>query len=475
MSVSCLPTSSPQLLSARLQTKDTPFRESQWSAKTGQVLPSLSSGGFSKRTRTASISSIDTIRVTPGKKKPASKKRARADDSFSHVEFHQTSQRRIRHRKDSLETAQGSANSVIAFPVVPDDAPDRHAPYNENSPRNGKKKGMERKFAPSGHCAPLVALTADNQAANSPSKLHIPPPTAIRQAPPPPLISYTVRSRLQSMKRPLPRPSSPSHHVTNPSSYRCSGFEPLPDHLQDWQPSSAPNFFSDDEYGVGTPSSPGTEWRDRCGHISPGISDLDLTIAFHKKQPFFDVWDLPDNIHIAVPATLHLTLKNPREWNEISSEPDLRYIDIKASTFDYRPLSEYFPPEYTVAYNGASSIEYADPSIVPADLTRGIIVNKKWHSSGSRSRFRESLITNYGRLPDDSIGADQEDVSQKRGWFFKFMIPIPSWVLRQGNTRAFTVEASAWAGGLDDGGLIRGDTELVISHLRSEREMVKGR
>lgn len=54
------------------------------------------------------------------------------------------------------------------------------------------------------------------------------------------------------------------------------------------------------------------------------------------------------------------------------------------------------------------------------------------------------------------------------------MIPIPSWVLRQGNTRAFTVEASAWVGGLDKGGLIRGDTELVVSHLRSEREMVGG-
>jgi len=273
-------------------------------------------------------------------------------------------------------------------------------------------------------------------------------------------------------------PTSPAHRTIMHSAYRTYGFDPLPAYLQDWQPPCTPYVLSDDEdtYDGAAPSS--DSWKDEWDNTHPGMSDLDLSISFHKKQPFFDVWDLPDDIYIAVPARLHLTLKKPQQWKELS-EPDLRYIDIRCNTFEYRSPLDYYPPEYSVSYNGASSTEYADPTIVPADLSRGVIVNRKWNKSfpGNKIRFKESLITNYGRLPDDSIGEvqgeDDDDSISKRGWFFKFMIPIPSWVLRQGNTRAFTVEAAAWVGGLDEGGLLRGDTELVISHLRSEREMIK--
>jgi hypothetical protein len=440
-------------LSAKQQSKNTLIN----STNTSQVLITDETV-TPKRTRTSSTSSVDTIRASSGKKKF---KRARASEPSSNGGYDQNSledMRRGRQRKSSTSTTEAVRGNV-AFPTFSDEI---------TTPQQKEIRGKEdvqRKVTPPklnpGHAAPSVAVTSITRVSS--------PPTAIRHAPPPPIVT-TTRSRVLSI-----RPSLPAHR-------RPSGFEPLPMHLQDWQPHSASYSFSDDEGSVYDGEVLGAPWKDQDDMIHPGVSDLDLSISFHKRQPFFDVWDLPDDIYIAVPARLHLSLRNHRQWEEISSEPNLRYIDIKCHTFDYRPLSEYFPPEYSVSYNGASSTEYADPSVIPADLTRGIIVNMKWHKTypGSRIYLKESLITSHGRLPDDSSieTHDEEDndatAISKQGWFCRFMIPIPSWVLRQGNTRAFTVEASAWIGGLDDGGLVRGDTEFVISHLRSEREMAKG-
>ncbi|KAJ4482339.1 hypothetical protein J3R30DRAFT_3458584 [Lentinula aciculospora] len=452
--------------SAKLQTKTTLLANTR-TMNTTETITLLTTSEIvgSKRARTTSTSSVDTIRISCGRKKStSSKKRARADEPSSSSDRDQNlleNIRRTRQRKLSTDTVRTLESPSVAFPTFSDTPTRTSSPRNDTissiSKRTDERKATPPKLNP-GKTAPSVAVTP------------------VRHAPPPPIVA--MRNRVSSIKNPSSRPTSPA---VVPSNYRPTGFEPLPSHLQEWQPSSIHYMLSDDEGSAydDRSSSPVAAWKDDWDNGHPGMSDLDISICFHKKQPFFDVWDLPDDIYIAVPARLHLTMKNTQRWKELPSEPDIRYIDIKCNTFEYRPLSEYYPPEYSVSYNGASSTEYADPAIVPADLTRGIIVNKRWNKtlSGNRIHFKESLITNFGRLPDDSIDThskyDHDSIS-KQGWFFKFMIPIPSWVLRQGNTRAFIVEASIWIGGLDDGGLLHGDSELVISHLRSEREMVKG-
>ncbi|KAJ3760595.1 hypothetical protein EV360DRAFT_81015 [Lentinula raphanica] len=463
--VPCPPTSL-QPPSAKPQTKTTLLANTR-TMNTPEASPLLNIGDLtgSKRARTTSTSSVDTIRISPGKKKSTSKKRARASEPSSNGGDDQNGlehDRRIRPRKSSAPSTnvvQAVEPSAVAFPTISSILEQTALPGTGNDSSLHKKKD-ERKITPPrlnpGKTAPSVAVTS------------------VRHAPPPPIISNLVRARVISIQKPSSRPSSPALVA------RPTGFEPLPDHLQEWQPRSTHYMHSDDEGSAfgDRASSPAGAWKDQWNE-HPSISDLNISICFHKKQPFFDVWDLADDIYIAVPARVHLTVKNPHQWKELPPEPDLRYIDIRCNTFDYRPLSEYYPPEYTVCYTGTSSTEYADPSIVPADLSRGIIVNKRWNKTcpGTKILFKESLITNYGRLPDDSIethGEDDDDLISKSGWFFKFMIPIPSWVLRHGNIRAFTIDASVWIGGLDDGGLLRGDAELVISHLRSEREMVKG-
>ncbi|THU90403.1 hypothetical protein K435DRAFT_271407 [Dendrothele bispora CBS 962.96] len=212
------------------------------------------------------------------------------------------------------------------------------------------------------------------------------------------------------------------------------------------------------------------------------------------------------------PARIHLTVKDAHRWTgySLSPEPDVRYIDIRCNSFEYRtypaaasstarnPNTPFIlPPEYAVTYTGTSSTEYSHNSIAPIDLSRGIVVNKKWHKTfpGNKALpHREQLISTYNMLPDDSIesvvgeGDGEEDhVVMRRGWYFKFLIPIPMWVVRIGNSRAFTVEAKVWVGptgsedtsnyygeeAVPEGGLLRQETEMVISHLRSEEEMAK--
>jgi hypothetical protein len=215
---------------------------------------------------------------------------------------------------------------------------------------------------------------------------------------------------------------------------------------------------------------------------------------------------------VGVPARIHLTVKDPHRWTgySLAPEPDVRYIDIRCNSFEYRsypvpatltprhPQTPFIlPPEYAVSYTGTSSSEYSANSTAPIDLTRGIVVNKKWHKTFPGNKIfphRERLISTYNLLPDDSIESvvgeaegDEDHVVMRRGWYFKFLIPVPMWVVRMGNSRAFTIEASIWIGptagedhasyygddSIPEGGLLRQETEMVISHLRSEEEMAK--
>ncbi|GAW02264.1 glycoside hydrolase family 17 protein [Lentinula edodes] len=332
----------------------------------------------SKRARTISTSSVDTIRINSGKKKStSSNKRARASEPSSGSGCDQNileDIRRIRQRKSSTysaDTIRAPESSAVTFPIFCD-PPERTSPQSETPSTAASKKKDPRKVTPPqlnpGKTAPSVAVTS------------------VRHAPPPPIITNLVVPAMIKHRR-------KSQHG------KINGIMCIPECQILRSPSAFTRNSLSSTYGI-------------C---------------------------------LMIPARLHLTLKNPQQWKELPSEPDIRYIDIKCNTFEYRPLSEYYPPEYSVSYTGASSAEYADPAIVPADLTRGIIVNKRWNKTfpGNKFHFKESLITNFGRLPDDSINThskDDGDSISKRGWFFKFMIPIPSWVLRQGNTRAFIVE-----------------------------------
>lgn len=280
--------STSQLLPAKLQTKHTLLSSSRTSS-----LDELRH----TRTRTTSTSSIDTIRVSP-KKKSSSKKRARASEESSSTtdtdhDLRDQDIRRTRQRKlstDTVQVADIAPATAVAFPSLPDPPSDPSTAHT----RKTKKPASERKVTPPklnpGHAAPSVAVTpspvtrASLESATS-------SPTAIRHAPPPP-----VRTRVSSIKNPPSRTTSPSnipvpsltYHRHQPRTYTY-GFDPLPAYLQDWQPSCTPYVPSDDEEESVSDGDEKDEWG-----RTPGISDLDLSISFHKKQPFFDVWDLPD-------------------------------------------------------------------------------------------------------------------------------------------------------------------------------------
>lgn len=280
--------STSQLLPAKLQTKHTLLSSSRTNSPDELR---------HTRTRTTSTSSIDTIRVS-SKKKSSSKKRARASEGSSSGtdtdhDLCDQDIRRTRQRKLSTDTVRvedTASVASVAFPSLPDPPSDPSITHT----RKTKKSAPERKVTPPklnpGHAAPSVAVTpspvtrASLDSATS-------SPTAMRHAPPPP-----VRTRVSSIKNSPPRTTSPSnipvpsstYHRHQPRTYTY-GFDPLPAHLQDWQPPCTPYVHSDDEEESLSDEDRKEEWGRNLG-----ISDLDLSISFHKKQPFFDVWDLPD-------------------------------------------------------------------------------------------------------------------------------------------------------------------------------------
>ncbi|KAK7438069.1 hypothetical protein VKT23_018236 [Stygiomarasmius scandens] len=489
------------------------------------------------RARTTSTSSVDTIRISSPKKikegtkikaPTGSKKRCRASDSTSSgIDPAMSDIRRIRQRTlSSSSTATVRADdckSDIAFPST-EESPMAAETSKSSIPTRRNGSNPNRKVSPPklnpGHSAPAVAVAVTESVIPTTAAPH-------RDAPPPPVVPSQGRQRVSSLATKQACSNSHSRQMTPPvrsfvpSRYRSTLFEPLPMHLHDWEASTssrtsvhlndADEQTSCDEDAQETPATGGS-WKDQWGNVHLGFDDLDLSITFHKKQPFFDVWDLPDDIYIGVPARIHLTVKDAHRWTgySLAPEPDVRYIDIRCNSFEYRtypatvsstarnPDAPFIlPPEYAVAYTGTSSSEYSQNATVPIDLSRGVVVNKKWHKTfpGNKvSPHREQLISTYRMLPDDSIESavgdgdgDEDHVVMRRGWYFKFVVPIPMWVVRMGNSRAFTLETSVWVGPtggedsahyygedtIPEGGLLRQETEMVISHLRSEEEMAK--
>ncbi len=79
-----------------------------------------------------------------------------------------------------------------------------------------------------------------------------------------------------------------------------------------------------------------------------------------------------------------------------------------------------------------------------------------------------SLQKSYNFELSDGEEEDWDDADEltRDGWYLKFMIPIPVSLFRIKQARAFRVEAAAWIGGEEDGGVLMADTDFMVSHLR---------
>ncbi|KAL0570860.1 hypothetical protein V5O48_010791 [Marasmius crinis-equi] len=211
----------------------------------------------------------------------------------------------------------------------------------------------------------------------------------------------------------------------------------------------------------------------------PSYHNQHASISFYKRQPHFDVWDLDDDVCIGIPARVHLAAPE-------LDEPDVRFLDIICQSYEHPFPYPYYlqaEPEYTVSFKGYHRTWTSGPE-TELDLTRGVVVCPRWFSGASSTRANdpERIVTSSrGVLPPDSSVSDDREVNsgwRTQGRYIKFLIPVPMSLIRAGNARVFTVEVRAGRLGVEGYGLeevARAETEMVVSHLRSECEMGMGR
>lgn len=236
-------------------------------------------------------------------------------------------------------------------------------------------------------------------------------------------------------------------------------------------------------------------------HITPPLTDhwgnilevsarhLEMSITLEDKKGFVEFWDLDHTgiVHVGVPAFIHFTLIVDEEdesllTRAIPPRPDFRCIDISCESFEYHTkVSCSASPEYAVKYCGATVS--GSKNISPEyGLTAGILMKKKWGkmfpSPATRVSDRRSCVPRLSlssSSSSDSGGETSSDESpkedKKKGWFLKVWVPIPLELFRKKESRAFRIKAAAWLGDERCGGILTAETDMVLSHLRSHREM----
>ncbi|KAG7447871.1 uncharacterized protein BT62DRAFT_930906 [Guyanagaster necrorhizus] len=217
--------------------------------------------------------------------------------------------------------------------------------------------------------------------------------------------------------------------------------------------------------------------------IRPTVWDMNASLTFYEKsRQFFDVWDMDDSQVIAIPARMHFLLKDPERWADVPMEntPDIRYIDFRCQSFDYEPpLSSRTTPDPEPRYMQSDfHVDYRGPvGWGKSDGSLGICAFPVWRMTAEANWFmkkrrckvqRLSLKKKYEFEFSDGEEEDWDDAKElmRDGWYLKFMIPIPISLFKVKETRAFRVEAAAWIGAEESGGVLMADTDFMVSHLR---------
>lgn len=297
---------------------------------------------------------------------------------------------------------------------------------------------------------PFPSSTAESTT-SKPSKKALPPTMlmATRAAPAVPVV--TSSSKSQS------RPQTPNQNESQLPTRMAASF--------------SPNYFHPFPPHFSTPTDPipeATSWQDQWGNIHLGASELDLSISFYKRQPYFDVWDLDDDVYIGIPARVHVKPKASSRSHlhgPLAPEPDLRYVDICCTS----GASDF----YCVKYEGFENKLDGDLS-----QAKGILLTKKWFKRPPPKKY-ELLITSLKTpLPSDSVenasvvDGDGED-EKTRGWYIKVLIPVLMGTIRAGNARAFRIDVRVAIGAEND--VIYASKDMVVSHLQTEAEMALGK
>ncbi|KAF8195069.1 hypothetical protein BJ912DRAFT_1085940 [Pholiota molesta] len=249
-----------------------------------------------------------------------------------------------------------------------------------------------------------------------------------------------------------------------------------------------------------SPSGPSSSKKDAWGCMHLGASDCELSIAFPQTS-HFEVWDMGDDSHIAVPALLCLMAKDAHAWSGLPlALPDVTFIDLRCSDVPLPSRMSVYDPsqEYTTRYIGpqgkrtppthaasAARARAPAPAIDADDITLdGTWVRTYAPPGAEGARGRGARILRHAAVADAFARAAGPGVqAPARGWYLQFWVPVPTRLFARRETRVFRVDARVWMMGdearvlsLDENtqGEVHplvADTQMTVSHLRTPREM----
>ncbi|KAJ3512773.1 hypothetical protein NMY22_g15234 [Coprinellus aureogranulatus] len=243
-----------------------------------------------------------------------------------------------------------------------------------------------------------------------------------------------------------------------------------------------------------------------CVHLAP--ADCDLLISF-VDSPYYEVWDIGDEASIACPAYLYIMAKDVSRWAGTAlAQPDITLINIECRTKrgPSRFSDRHSDLDHWKCHFDGIELPSSSGPITSANVPQGSIsIEMKWdrvywmpptfdtHSRRSNSgderaprpthtRKANSLssLLSAGPQGQGMMTDDPRAGAPGRGWCMKFWIPIPARLFLRKETRMFEVDARVHiVPGVDrrtvevgrDYGFIAAHSEMTVSHLRSEREM----
>ncbi|KAF9476018.1 hypothetical protein BDN70DRAFT_199177 [Pholiota conissans] len=245
-----------------------------------------------------------------------------------------------------------------------------------------------------------------------------------------------------------------------------------------------------------TPPGPSSSRKDAFGCFHLGALDCELSIAFPQTS-HFEVWDMTDDSHIALPAVLCLMAKDPHAWSGTPlSLPDVTFIDIRCDAVPLPSRMSVYDPaqQYSTRYIGnpqaKPSSSRTTPHASPFASSRALFDREDISLDGLWTRVysRPNIVggaqivrpvNTVTHASGSMVGAAQW---YARGWHLKIWIPVPMYLFAKRETRVFSIDARIWMMGDEervlslDGndGQVRpltASAKMTLSHLRTPREM----
>ncbi|TFK68848.1 hypothetical protein BDN72DRAFT_841325 [Pluteus cervinus] len=262
---------------------------------------------------------------------------------------------------------------------------------------------------------------------------------------------------------------------------------------------------------IPTRTSPSGVARQTKVHRKVQAEDLKLDVVFSRSrhQVF---WDMDDQEYLICPAQIHVLLKHPLQWNQLSGDismPEIYALDLACNNDAVPSILAKRDPDhdFSVRYTGSRATSESEsrrpsrkkkstrrpgstpPTMVPK---RGICIDFDW----------EKLYSPSGSWEDS--GSYSNDGRYMKGWFTDIWIPIPTRLFAKKETRTFTISSEIWfhrdanathggsgrggrggsgSGGrskkrdvdeeLEPDGVFGSEKIMTVSHLWKEREMFK--